>query len=240
MDSNTKSDDRTTPEAVPTPSIGSAAVDAMPAPTDSEPTAGDGGSTVRWWSAVVVGGGVSVGLGWFLSYAAALPFYLGVFFFLVVGLVIGAVVFRVASPGRPYRRTTILCGTSIIVLIGWGATIAIEARNFPNVVARKAQKRTLSIGHRTAEAYRHAVSDGVRDHLRQSYPPGGLVGYVRWVLANKELTKGDVAELRRPMSFPVTGKAWVIRVLLCLGLLGFGIASQTWPLRIAFDPPPKK
>ena len=194
------------------------------------------GSITRWWLAILAGSVVSVGLAWFLSYAAALPFYLGVFFFLVGGLMIGAVVYRVASPGRPYGRAGVLCGTSIVVLVGWGATIAIEAYNFPDVVARKAQKRTLSIGDRTPEAYRSAVAEGVRNHIRQAYPPGGLVGYVRWVLANKELTKHDVAELKRPMQFPVTGNAWAIRVVLSIGLLGFGIASQTLALRKPGEP----
>src|SRR3990172_853649 len=78
-------------------------------------------SHARWWCATAAGTVVSLPLAWLLSYAAMLPFYLGLFFFMLFGLVIGAVAFRVAAPGRPYHRFAVLAGTTLIVGVCWTA-----------------------------------------------------------------------------------------------------------------------
>ena len=55
-------------------------------------------STMRWWLAVLAGVAVTLPVAWLLSFAGTLPFFLGVFFFALFGLLIGAVIYRVAAP----------------------------------------------------------------------------------------------------------------------------------------------
>ena len=76
---------------------------------------------LRWWLALLVAAVVSLPLAVVLSWAAMLPFMLGAFFFMLFGLLIGAVVFRIARPGRPYSMLTVLTGTTLLVLVCGGA-----------------------------------------------------------------------------------------------------------------------
>ncbi|RME36651.1 MAG: hypothetical protein D6788_11155 [Planctomycetota bacterium] len=177
-----------------------------------------------------MGGLVSVPLAWLLSYGAALPFFLGLFFFALFGLVIGASVFRVASRGGRYSRGRIELGTALLVLWGMWLSIVFESRGFPEDKAREAAQSTLDIGHRTRAEYEAFVAEQVRDYLRKHYPPGGTVGYVRWVVASGEIPRGDLKEVRRTLQIGHHGWTWVIRVLLSTGLLAFGIGSQLWGL----------
>jgi hypothetical protein len=189
-----------------------------------------------WWLTVAVGVIVSMPFAWLLSYAAALPFYLGLFFFVLFGLVIGATMHRVASRRRPYGRAAILVGTTIVAGAGWIASIAVEGLGFPNDMGDDAIKRTLSIGNRSPEEYRKAVADEVRRFLRERYPPGGVVGYARWILTNGELKKGEIEGVKVTLRRGQRGYWWAVRVVLSIALLGFGIGSQTLPLRLRADP----
>ena len=85
-------------------------------------------TTARWWAGVVAGAIASLPLAWLLSYAAFLMFFLGLFFFALFGLLIGAVVYRVAFGNQPYSRTTVLLGTTILVAVPWTFSIVKEAR----------------------------------------------------------------------------------------------------------------
>jgi hypothetical protein len=178
---------------------------------------------------------VSLPLAWLLSYAALLPFYLGLFFFALFGLIIGAVMHRIASAGRPYRRVTLIVGTAIVVAFTWVCSIAKEARDFPNDMACSAAGVTRYIGDRPIGEWRAEVADKVRRFLREHYPPGGALGYVRWVLVSGELKRGQIEGVDRTLRRSQRGYSWAIRAVLSLALLGFGVSSQTLPMRRATD-----
>jgi len=188
-------------------------------------------STARWWTAVATGLVVSAPLSWLLSYGALLPFYLGLFFFALFGIVIGASVFRVASPVRPIGRWSVFSGTTVIVLTCWGFSLVKESRDFPGDMAQEAIGKVRDIGGRSAAEYRANVEEAVVRFLEERFPPGGTLGYVRWSLSSGELKKGEIegvpVSLRRPQG-PV---GWAVRVVLSIALLGFGVASQTFALR---------
>ena len=194
------------------------------------------GSGLLWWLAVAVGVIVSMPFAWLLSYAAALPFYLGLFFFVLFGLVIGAIMHRVASRRRPYRRAAVLAGTIIVAGAGWIVSIVVEGLAFPDDMGDDAIKRTLSVGDRSPEDYRAAVAQKVRLFLHERYSPGGLVGYVRWVLTSGELKKGEIEGVKVTLRRTQRGYRWAIRVALSIAFFGFGIGSQTLPLRLRADP----
>ncbi len=193
------------------------------------------GGSARWWLAVLVGLIVAMPYAWLLSYAGMLLLYLGLFFFVLFGVAIGAVVYRVASPGRPYKRWAVLAGTTIIVLTTWLVSLVKESRDFPRDVAIKAGNQARSIGDQTIQEFHTAVQDDVRRFLRETYPPGGTIGYARWILLSGELKTEQIAALRRPMEPPQRGYGWAIRVVLSIALLAYGVGSQTFLLRRAQD-----
>jgi hypothetical protein len=184
---------------------------------------------------VLVGLIVSMPFAWLLSFAGMFPFYLGLFFFVLFGVVIGAAMYRVASPGRPYGQWAVLAGTTLVVVAGWLTSVVQESRDFPADMAAEAGNRTRSIGDQTIYEYRAAVRHDVRRFLREHYPPGGTLGYVRWVLLSGELKKGQIAGVHRTLRRPQRGYKWGIRVVLSIALLAFGIGSQTFALRLAED-----
>ncbi len=202
-----------------------------PSADRAEPVAPDHiGSSARWWCAVVVGSLFALPLGWLLSYAAALPLMLGTFFFALLGLIIGAVTFRIARSGGSYRRGAVLIGTTVIVVSGWGCSIYTEAADLPGVMAERALSVTRDLGDRTVDQFQAEVADSVRTYVTDHYPPGGFVGYVRWVIDNGRIPRKEMPLVGRTLSVGQHGWVWLIRVALSVGLLAFGIASQTWPL----------
>jgi len=184
----------------------------------------------RFWAGVLVALIVSLPLAWLLSYAALLPFFIGVFFFALFGLVLGAVVFRIASPASPHGRWTVLAGTTVLVAGCWTFSIIKESRDAPDDLARDAVRRARDIGGRTAGEYRDGVADAIRRFLEERYPPGGTFGYVRWVLTNGEVPKGDLPDVNFTLRRPQARWIWAIRAVLSIALLAFGIASQTFLL----------
>ena len=217
--------------------IGATAMETSGAPAEAQTErAGRGRSSRRWWSAVAVGIVVTLPLAWLLSYAGTLPFYLGLFFFVLFGLLVGAIVHRVASPGRPYGERTLLIGTSIIVFLGWSLSVAKEARDFPAERAEWVSRRTRDLGDRSRQEYRAKVEQQIRQYLRKEYPPGGVPGYIRWVLISGELKKGDLAAVRMSVQAPQRRYGWAIRVVFSIALFAFGVGSQTFALRLTRDP----
>jgi len=187
------------------------------------------GSAARWWTGVLVGGVVTCPLAWLLSHAATLPFFIGVFFFALFGLVIGATVFRVAG-GRRYTRHTVLLGTSLLVLFGWGASVVLESARFPEEVATFALEQSYDIGDETAQQFREGIAADTRQHLREHFPPGGVLGYAKWSLRSGRIMPSDVHGLRRPFRSGQAKFWWGFRITLSIALMAFGISSQTLPL----------
>lgn len=192
-------------------------------------------SNLRWWVGCIAGAVVSLPFAWLLSYAAMLPFFLGLFFFVLFGLIIGAVIHRVAAPNRPYATQPVLIGTVIVVMFGWSFSLIKEARDFPMGRAHYVADKTGYLGGRTVEEFQEAVATQLRQYLREHYPPGGAIGYMHWALTSGEIPKGSLADVRMKLGQPQRRYAWAIRVVLSLGLLAFGIGSQTWALRLARD-----
>lgn len=189
-----------------------------------------------WWLAVIVGILVSLPAAWLLSHLALLPFFLGLFFFALLGLVIGAIMHRLAAAGRPYSRHALYSGTTVVVLAGWGASLAQEAQDVPRKLAQQVMETVRTIGERTPEQYRREIADQIRERLRERYPPGGRVGYLRWVLASGELNKGEIESVDVPLLAAQRRWGWAARAVLSLALFAFGIGSQTSLLRLDVDP----
>ena len=208
--------------------------DQADSPDDSVQSAR--GPTARWWMGIAVGSVVSLPMGWLLCYAALLPFFLGLFFFSLVGLVIGAIVHRVASPGRPYKRSAVLAGTVLLVVVGWTVSIVKEGRHVPVSMARKVTLKTRDLGDRTTAEFHAYVAGQIREYVRERYPPGGTIGYIRWVLSSGQIAEGEIDGVRRTMREAQRKHWWALRVVLSIGLFAFGVSSQTLLMRLPKDP----
>jgi hypothetical protein len=191
------------------------------------------GPTGRWWLGIVVAAIFAIPLAWLLSYAASLPFFLGLFFFMLFGLIIGAIAFRVSARGRPYAMFPLILGTTFLVALVWSFSLVKEARDFPGDVARRVSLRTRDIGDRSLAEFRGAVAEDVRSFLASRYGPVQVWSYIRWVLTNGELKRGDLSILDKGVTMPAaqTKAWWAFRVVASAALLGFGISSQTLSLR---------
>lgn len=191
----------------------------------------------RFWFGIFVAAIVAFPLTWLLAYAATLPFFIGIFFFALFGLVIGATVHRVASPGRPYARGTLWAGTIILVAGGWLVSICVESRALPMDFARDAPDWTRNLHGQTRSQFVQDVADRIRSHLRENHPPGGTLGYVRWIATSGEFPKGSIEGVNRTLRVSQRKGWWIARVFLSIGLFWFGISTQTLLLRLPRDPP---
>ena len=73
-------------------------------------------------------------LAWLLARLVWLPMYFGLFFFLVAGLLVSAVAFRIARPARPLSTGAILRGALIVSLLTIAVTLFWEYRHFTATV----------------------------------------------------------------------------------------------------------
>jgi hypothetical protein len=190
----------------------------------------------RWWWAVGIGGLISLPLAWLLSYAGMLMCYIGLYFFALFGLIIGAILFRIAAPARPYRPLAIIVGTALIIVFVWAFAVVKEGWDFPgDIASQAAEAQKYRLVNRSIEDYEADVAQQVRVFLKERYPPGGAVAYFKWVITSGEINPGDVAFAKRPVRWSQRRYGWVIRVVLSIVLLTLGIGSQTLLLTRAED-----
>lgn len=186
------------------------------------------GSPMRLWAGTLAGVVVAAPLSWLLGDAAYLPFFLGLFFFALFGLVIGAVTYRVAGPGQPYRASAVRLATILLVICTLSGSIIKESSGFADDVAENLlRNRRTDLGDRSAAEFKTDVRSEVQDFLKDRYATGGLNGYLQWVIKSGEIRETDLASANTSIVWPQRKLWWVIRVVLTLGLLTFGIASQT-------------
>jgi hypothetical protein len=181
--------------------------------------------------AAAIGAVVSIPFCWLLSFAALLPFFIGLFFFALFGLVIGAVVFRLAHRDGPYPSRAVVIGTTLLVAFVWFASVLKESWDLPGDMAVKAAGLTRDLRGRSVDEFRQTVAGEVRGFIQERYPPGGVIGYLRWALATGRIEKGELPSVEARLVLNQARYLFAMRVSLSIGLLAFGIASQTWPMR---------
>lgn len=181
----------------------------------------------RLWVGVLVGLVVATPLTWLLSFAAALPFMIGTFFFALFGLFVGATVFRVAAPGRPHGRFQVLAATTVVVFFMFGGSLALEGRGFASDLAADAAWRTRDLGDRTIGEFRAAAEREIATHIAMKYPPGGVLGYVRWVLDGGEIPRGTLPSVSVALRAPQSQWTWAARVVMSVAFAAFGVGAVT-------------
>lgn len=218
------------PPATPSATDSSAPARDEPPPPLTPPSAGG------MFFSVILGLGLMAPLGWLLSYGAALPTFLGLFFFALFGLVIGAAMYRAAGRGRPRRRASVLAATLLVTLFGVGLTVYAEARDFPSDIAEGTLRERRALAGRSVEQFRAELTGAVGSWINENYAPGGTWGYTRWIVTNGRIDKSEIELLGKNVVRSPRGVWWCLRVALSALLLTFGIGSQTMLLTRSTPP----
>ena len=197
-----------------------------PRPTSVAIEASVQGRSARWWAAVAIATLLFLPLSWLLARLIWLPFYFGLFFFLVAGLLVGAATFRIARPARPLSRSRLAAGVIIAALCGSVATILWEYRGFAAGVAAEnrfaeAKNSAIRAGGKV-DAIKAEAADEFRRILRTKHPPGGPLGYIRWAISSGKMDL-EVRGSKEVIAIGHQGLRWLLRtgaeaVLLALGL----------------------
>ncbi len=166
------------------------------------------------------------GLTYILARVVFLPYYMGLFFYQVAGLIAGSAGFRIARPERPIRRSRLVTGALLVAIAAWCVSIVFEYHDRVDGIAREgefyaAKLKALEQGGSAADVMER-VRQGVRDHLSTEHSPGGVIGYVRWVVQTGELTL-TVDGVTDTVRIAQRKKAWVIRSLASIALMTTGL-----------------
>ncbi len=185
-------------------------------------------SPARFWMAVALAIIIAPPIGWAMTPVAPLLGELGLFFFLVVSLLMGAITYRVALPAAPVPRLRLYILTGLVALIVWSANLLTEYLTFPGVAAKAVRH---SIYMSLSPERRQRVEDGVRSYihsqLEANYPPGGMIGYMRWASTSGTMSLPRVIDSTTvPFSLSQRRIWWSIRVVFSLVFTAGAFLSQ--------------
>jgi hypothetical protein len=163
-----------------------------------------------------------------LSYALSLIAMLGLFFFMLFGLIIGATMYRSADKSRIVPRSQAVVATIIVSLVCWSIAVTKEAVDYPqDFVDAAIDNNKVRKPRGKVDEIRIELHTFITEYLKTEYPPGGVLGYFKMVA-----TGGSVELTTSSQINPVTIKprvsAWVwwTRVLASVVLLYVSIWSQ--------------
>jgi hypothetical protein len=186
----------------------------------------------RFWLASAVGVIIALPIGCAMSYIAPLLYLLGLFFFLVVGLLLGAVLYRLALPAAPIPRPRLYLLASVVAAVLWSGSLATEYLTFPGTAVKAVRKNiSMPLTPDRRQAIDAAVRSAIAAKLKTEYRPGGLLGYFRWAA-----TDGSMQVPRAIDSTHIRVKLaqarvqWIVRVVLSLVFTAGAILSQILPL----------
>ncbi len=187
-----------------------------------------------WWIAVAVAAASLALLSWLLARLLWLPFYFGLFFFLVAGLLGGGISFRFGRPARPVAAGRIVRGISLAVLVCGFFTLYCEYQYFAETVGDEpkfpAARNAAVAAGRSPNEVRSLAAAEFKSRLRTDHPPGGPPGYVLWTIGSAEMELTVAGETERISNSP-RGLLWSARTLMALLLAAAGLWASLESLR---------
>jgi len=191
-----------------------------------------------WFIGSLVAGCV-LGLpaGWLLAYLGMLPMLLGLFFYLLFGLLIGAVMVRVGRRAAPVAKTGLWLIAVFVAVLVWTTSLVTEYWEFPRSTNDQVRKTFVrSFTKSELEHLREQTHHYVLSELQSHYRPGGFLGYLRWAATQGTMECPRVFEdSTENIQLPQRRVAWLIRVLLGLIFLVGTVVVQTLELTRAQD-----
>lgn len=165
-----------------------------------------------------------------------LPFYVGLFFFLVGGLLVGAATFRIARPSRPIGDKPLLIGALTVGVITFCITTFFECRNFADTVADPpkfaAARNAVVQSGASLKDLESRAADAFRRQLRSQYAPVDAIAYVFWTIASGEMSL-EVDGQKEKITSDHAGWIWPLRAIAEILLVAAGLWSSLEALRSA-------
>jgi hypothetical protein len=188
----------------------------------AEPPAGDGAV----WRSLLGGLIVAVVLAWFLlSAGLSLPFMLGLFFFMLFGLIVGAVMFRFGDTARPIAKSKVVMATALVSIACWAVALGKECVEFPADFVEKAL-RQVYIPPDGYDQVKGELESFITEYLKREYPPGGAIGYLRLAAAGKPIEVNIESQPKTVTVKPMTA-AWVWWTRTVLSVVLFYLAAYS-------------
>ncbi len=189
-----------------------------------------------WLIALLVVSCLLIPTGALLARLVWLPFYFGLLFFLVAGLLAGALSYRIARPARPILLKPLLVGLACVAVVSISVMVTWEFRHVAATVGDlpkfpDARNRAVR-GGRSAGEVRQSADLAFRAALDRGYAPGGVLGYVRWAIGGGEMEL-EVEGCKDTIGISHTGAEWVIRTFFAFLLLFSGLWASFESLRSA-------
>ncbi len=165
-----------------------------------------------------------------------LPYYFGLLFFLVAGLLTGALSYRIARAARPISLTPLLVGLAFVAVVSIAITVTWEYRHVAATVGDlpkfpDARNKAVRAG-RSAGEVRQSADLAFQAALDRNYSPGGVLGYVRWAIGGGEMQL-EVEGCTDTVGISHTGVEWLIRTFFGFLLLTAGLWASFESLRSA-------
>lgn len=189
----------------------------------------------RWFSGLLTAALILAVLSWLLARLIWLPFLFGLFFYLVAGLLAGAIAFRVAKAARPVPRGKILGGVVVITIMTVVASIVFEYRHFRDIALgdpprfAAARNAVVASGGSLKELAVRA-SNAYQEALASQWSPGGTLGYARWSIASGSLPIEVDGQTEKVVSSHA-GFLWPGRTLMGAVLIAAGLWAGLESLR---------
>lgn len=185
---------------------------------------------------------MGLALGTALAYLSSLPFFLGLFFYLMFGLVIGAVVYRLGASHRPMKTPAVWTVGLATAGLTWLTSLVVEYAGLPGDAAEEVLK---SIPGRLDDKEREVLRRETRQFVLSSFSGRQVEGsmldmarafpaYVRWVVTDGKLSCPQVyydSKHTIELGSRRRGWLWAVRSILALVLVSFTIMSQVVGLR---------
>jgi hypothetical protein len=194
---------------------------------------------VSWLGAQIFALGALALLGWLLARLVWLYYFFGLFFFLVAGLLVGAIAFRIAKAARPIEKRRLVRGVLFVGLCSTLITVLWESRHFADTVGQPPKfaeaRNAATAAGRPSREVQDLAAQAFRKHLHENYSPDDAVGYVMWAVraGQARLTVNNVTEA---IVIDHKGWVWIVRTLagavLLLSGLWFSLESLRSPLPV--------
>ena len=206
----------------------------MPDSTQMPGSTGPRSRVGRLYAGVVIAQVLLIALSPLLARLIWLPFYFGLFFFLVGGLLVGAATFRIARPARPIGGRPLVTGAVAVGVITFVVTTIFEYRHFAHTVAdppkfAKARNAVVQSGASLRELEARAA-DAFAANLSQQYAPIAPVAYALWTIRQGTMTL-KVDDQTETSSTDHAGWKWLLRSLGEILLVAAGLWSSLESLR---------
>ncbi len=178
---------------------------------------------------------IGVALSKLLASAGLLPFVfgiVGVFFFMLVGLILGAILFRCGAGARPVRRGVLLASVLVPTVAISAGTVVFEYRSVVVDNAEQALRvQKKNPRDRKFAAEKAQMRQMIENYWRTRFGAGGVAGYVAWTLRGDKFKIGPTdADERVVVQHKQAGALWLIRAVISFAALGWAIGGQVWPL----------